>query len=99
MRDTHSLLPSPLLQDTVFTVVSAKYFSRICNKYFSCENIFVFSIGCVGFRRKYFVVLYVHTTFDSPGTGSRFHVYTLAPARSADTAASDWSSDAMLRRL
>ena len=53
------------------------FFLRICNKYFSCENIFVFAIGCVGFIRKYFVVPYIqHLTARGPVPGS---TSTLSP--------------------
>ena len=65
------------LQDTLFTVVSAQYFSRICDKYFPCKNIFVFATGSVGFRKKYFVVPYIqHLTARGPVPGS---TSTLSP--------------------
>ena len=81
------------------------FYGSKCSIFFANmqQIFFVWKYFCIcdWMRRVYKEIFRctIHTTFDSPGTGSRFHVYTLAPARSADTAASDWSSDAMLRRL
>ena len=76
MRDTHSLLPSPPLQDTLFTAV-LNIFREYATNIFRVKIFLYLRSDALGFRRKYFVVPYIqHLTARGPVPGS---TSTLSP--------------------